>query len=78
MEANIDFALFHESLLNIVTYLNGVHESYVAKALGLTKYREMLEELPAHLKDSFAAARFNEKIAPILGDDQNYQLGIAA
>ncbi len=78
VEADIDFTLFHESLLNIVTYLNGLHESYVAKAMGLEKYKELLQELPTHLKDGFVAARFTEKIAPLFGDEQNYQLGIAA
>lgn len=78
VEADIDFALFHNSLLNIVTFLNGIHESYVAKALGLEKYKQLLEELPAHLKESFPAARYNEKIVPVIGEDQNYQLGMAA
>ena len=78
VEADIDFALFHQSLLNIVTYLNGIHESYVAKALGLEKYKQLLEELPAHLKDNFVAARFNERIAPLFKDDQPYQMGLAA
>jgi hypothetical protein len=40
VEAEIDFTLFHNSLLNLVSYLNGIHESYVAKALGLEKYRK--------------------------------------
>ncbi|KAA9327335.1 hypothetical protein [Adhaeribacter soli] len=78
VEAEIDFTLFHKSLLNIVSYLNGVHESYVAKALGLEKYKQLLEELPPHLKNSFVEARFREKIQPLFGDEQELQLGVAA
>lgn len=78
VEADIDFNLFHESLLNIVSYLNGIHESYVAKAMGLEKYEQILEELPAHLKDGFVTARFREKIEPLFRKDQDYPFGLAA
>lgn len=78
VEADIDFALFHHSLLNIVSYLNGIHEGYVAKAVGLEKYQQILAELPTHLKDGFVAARFREKMEPLFGNEQNYELGLAA
>ncbi len=78
VEADIDFALFHHSLLNLVSYLNGIHESYVAKAIGLEKYEQIMAELPKHLKDGFVAARFREKIQPLFGNEQNYQIGMAA
>jgi hypothetical protein len=78
VEADIDFALFHRSLLDIVSYLNGVHETYVAQAIGLEKYQQLLEELPKHLQNGFVAARFNEKIAPLFGNETNYRIGLAA
>lgn len=78
VEADIDFTLFHDSLLNIVSYLNGIHEGFVAKAMGLEKYKKVLEELPAHLKDGFVTARFNEKIKPLFGEAETYELGVAA
>src|SRR5688572_3923857 len=73
VEADIDFSLFHHSLLNIVSYLNGIHESYVAKAIGLEKYEQIFFELPTHLKDGFMVARFRKKIEPLFGNE-NYQL----
>jgi hypothetical protein len=78
VEADIDFNLFHTSLLEIVSYLNGIHETYVAQALGLEKYREILADLPLHLQDSFVVARFREKIEPKLAGGRDYQPGMAA
>ncbi|MCC9169049.1 hypothetical protein [Pontibacter harenae] len=77
VQAEIDFKLFHESLLQIVSYLNGIHECYVAQAIGLRHYQAFVEELPKHLQGSFVAARFEEKIKPLLKED-DYQLGAAA
>ena len=78
VEADIDFKLFHESLLDIVSYLNGIHESYVAKAIGLEKYHQLVAQLPAHLQDSFVAARLRDTIEPIFGGSPSYQLSNAA
>ena len=66
VEADIDFRLFHTSLLNIVSYLNGVHETYVAKALGLERYQQLVNELPVHLQGSFVAERLRTRVAPVL------------
>jgi hypothetical protein len=66
VEADIDFRLFHSSLLNIVSYLNGIHESYVAKALGLERYRQLVAELPAHLQGTFVQERLRTRIEPLL------------
>jgi hypothetical protein len=66
VEADIDFSLFHSSLLNIVSYLNGIHESYVAKALGLERYRQLVAELPAHLQGTFVQERLRTRIEPLL------------
>ena len=62
IEADIDIALFHESLLGLVDYLNFVHEAYVVKALGVGMYQQWLTQLPSYLKDSFVAERFEEHI----------------
>jgi hypothetical protein len=66
VEADIDFRLFHTSLLNIVSYLNGVHETYVAKALGLERYRQLVAELPAHLQAGFVQERLRTRVEPVL------------
>ncbi|MEJ8802992.1 hypothetical protein [Pontibacter sp. H249] len=77
VQADIDFKLFHESLLEIVSYLNGIHESYVAQAMGIQQYEAFVKELPAYLQNSFVAARLKEHIKPLFGDEE-YQLGHAA
>lgn len=78
VEANIDFKLFHESLLEIVSYLNGIHESYVAQAIGIEKYQEIVATLPAHLQNSFVTNRLRSKIEPLFGSGSMLQLGNAA
>ena len=66
VEADIDFRLFHASLLNIVSYLNGIHETYIAKALGVERYRQLVAELPAHLQSSFVQERLRTRVEPVL------------
>ena len=66
VEADIDFRLFHGSLLNIVSYLNGIHETYIAKALGVGRYRQLVAELPAHLQGSFVQERLRTRVEPVL------------
>ena len=66
VEAEIDFKLFHQSLLDVVEYLNCIHEAYVAKAMGLEAYRKLVATLPAHLRDGFVKERLAGKIEPIL------------
>ena len=66
VEADIDFRLFHASLLNIVSYLNGIHETYVAKALGLERYRQLVAELPVHLQAGFVEDRLRTRVEPVL------------
>ena len=63
IEADIDVALFHESLLGIVEYLNYVHEAYVVWAFGTDVYLGWLNALPDYLKDGFVAQRFQEHMA---------------
>lgn len=78
VQAEIDFTLFHKSLLEIVSYLNVVHESYVAKAMGLEKYRALVTELPKHLQEGFVAMRLRTKIEPLFDTKENYQIDMAA
>lgn len=78
VEADIDFSLFHDSLLNIVSYLNGIHETYVAKALGLERYEQLVAELPRHLQNSFVAERLRTRVLPQLSDDETPVLRMAA
>jgi len=66
VEADIDFKLFHSSLLNVVSYLNGIHETYVAKALGLARYEQLVRELPSHLQAGFVQERLRTRVQPIL------------
>ncbi len=78
VEADIDFRLFHESLLTIVGYLNGLHEAYVAKAMGLEQYQALVAQLPEHLQQGFVADRLHTKIGPLLGTDLNNEMDSAA
>jgi hypothetical protein len=63
--AEIEFTLFHQSLTEIVSYLNFVHESYIAKAMGIGRYQAMLDALPPFLSNSFVKRRFEKLIAPL-------------
>lgn len=67
VEADIDMKLFHESLLGIVSYLNLVHEAYVAKAVGITTFQEWVQALPDYLQSSFIKERL-EQITTIVGE----------
>ncbi|AHM62737.1 hypothetical protein D770_22450 [Flammeovirgaceae bacterium 311] len=78
VEADIDFKLFHQSLLQIVSYLNGIHEAYIAKAIGLEKYQQLVDGLPSHLQNGFVAVRLRERIAPLFDSDQGYKIDHAA
>jgi hypothetical protein len=78
VEAEIDFKLFHQSLLNIVSYLNGIHETYIAKAVGLERYRQLVTELPKHLQNSFVADRLRKQVEPTITGEAPTQMNIAA
>ena len=79
VEADIDFKLFHQSLLNVVSYLNGIHETYVAKAMGLERYEKLVAELPKHLQHGFVQERLRTRVEPqLLGQETEGQMGIAA
>jgi hypothetical protein len=79
VEADIDFRLFHSSLLNIVSYLNGVHETYVAKAMGLERYEQLVRELPTHLQHGFVQERLRTRVQPtLLGAEPMADMKMAA
>lgn len=48
---------FHHDLLAVIHWLNGVHEAYVAKAIGGAAYAQMVAEMPAHLHEGFVHER---------------------
>ncbi|RDB06893.1 hypothetical protein [Runella aurantiaca] len=66
VEADIDISQFHHSLLNIVKYLNFVHECYVAKAVGIDQYSQWIDALPAYLRDGFVKQRLELNTRPLL------------
>ena len=66
VDSEIDVKLFHQSLVNIVAHVNAVHEAYIAKALGVQAYRQLVAKLPAYLQESFVRERMNMIIAPML------------
>lgn len=70
VQAEIDFKLFHQSLLEIVSYLNGIHECYVAQAMSLQHYEEFVQQLPAYLTGSFVEDRLQQKVRPLLQDGE--------
>jgi hypothetical protein len=65
VEAEIDFKLFHDSLLTVVDYINQMHESYIAKAMGIEVYKKWIKELPAHLSKGFVERRLTDHIEPL-------------
>ena len=66
VDSEIDVKLFHQSLVNIVAHVNAVHEAYIAKALGVQAYRQLVAKLPSYLQESFVRERMNTIIAPMI------------
>jgi len=66
VDSEIDVRLFHQSLVNIVSHVNAVHEAYIAHALGMDTYRQLVAKLPSYLQESFVRERMNTIIAPML------------
>ncbi len=66
VDSEVDVRLFHQSLVNIVSHVNSVHEAYVAKALGIDAYRQLIARLPTYLQESFVRERLNTVIEPLL------------
>ncbi|WP_338876654.1 hypothetical protein WBJ53_13455 [Spirosoma sp. SC4-14] len=80
VDSEIDVKLFHQSLVNIVAHVNSVHEAYVAKALGMDAYRQLVAKLPSYLQESFVRDRMNSIVAPMIAtsSEQKDQLPMAA
>jgi hypothetical protein len=70
VEADIDFRLFQQSLQYIVSFLNFVHEAYVAKALGLEVYRKLVQKVPPYLQEGFVQGRLKAHIAPLFAPEK--------
>ncbi|MBO0935598.1 hypothetical protein J2I47_03460 [Fibrella sp. HMF5335] len=70
VDSEVDVRLFHQSLVNIVSHVNSVHEAYVAKALGIEAYRQLIAKLPTYLQESFVRERLNTVIEPMLAAAQ--------
>lgn len=69
INADIDFKSFHESLSNIIDYLNFVHESYICKVIGKTEYEKILHNFPGHLNGETAHKRY-EQFEKMIKDDK--------
>jgi hypothetical protein len=67
VDSEIDVRLFHQSLVNIVAHANAVHEAYIAKALGLEGFRQLVAKLPTYLQEGFLRERIQTVIEPMLG-----------
>jgi len=80
VDSEIDVKLFHQSLVNIVAHVNSVHEAYIAKALGIDAYRQLVAKLPSYLQESFVRDRMNTIVAPMLASasEEGNQLPMAA
>jgi len=68
VDSEIDIRLFHESLVKIVAHLNAVHELYIAKALGLEGYRQVIAKLPSYLQEGFLRERLEQFVEPALAN----------
>lgn len=60
INADIDFKTFHESLSNIIYYLNYIHEAYIHKVIGDEKYKNILNSFPGHLNEKTAIERYKK------------------
>jgi len=78
VDSDIDIRLFHESLVNIVSRINAVHELYIAKALGLPGYRQLIAKLPGYLQEGFLGERLRTVVEPALTQRPPQAMRLAA
>lgn len=52
-----DVNRFHANLLSIVEYISGIHELYVATALGAEAYAKIIAQMPVYLGSGVAGQR---------------------
>lgn len=65
LHADIDFKGFCEALVSLVDYMNFVHEAYLMKVIGKTKYEFILTNFPKDINGETAMRRYNDHIVPI-------------
>ncbi len=75
VDSEIDVKLFHQSLVNIVSHVNAIHEAYIAHALGMDAYRQLVTKLPSYLQESFVRERMNTIVAPMPEPTPERELG---
>ncbi len=78
VDSEIDVRLFHQSLVNIVSHVNAIHEAYIAKALGLDGFRQLVAKLPTYLQEGFLRDRIQAVIEPMFGVNGGSELTVAA
>lgn len=66
LNAEIDFELFHQSISNIVSHLNFIHESYIAKAIGTEQYANLIYNFPCHMFEENAKTRYENLILELV------------
>lgn len=66
INADIDFQAFHESITGIVSHLNFIHEAFIAKAIGIERYAEIIENFPCHMFEENAKTRFENLIIELI------------
>ncbi len=59
VNADIDFQTFHQSLGNIIFYLNFVHEAYIHKVIGGVEYEKILNDFKAHMNSEKSLKRYD-------------------
>lgn len=65
LNADVDFKQFCESLVCIVDYVNFVHEAYLMKVIGKTRYKAILHSFPKGINGETAMKRYERDILPI-------------
>lgn len=62
INADINFKEFHNSLGNIVSYLNFIHESYICKVIGNEKYEKILYGFNEQIGEKYSVNRYQNYI----------------
>lgn len=65
LNADVDFKALSEALVSIVDYTNFVHEAYLMKVIGRTRYEGILNSFPKCMNDGTALRRYKNHILPI-------------
>ena len=65
LNADIDFKEFNKVLAESLSYLNFVHEAYIAKIIGLSAYGDILTSFSGCLSENQARKRFDDYINPL-------------